>query len=410
MSTVGTRSGGRWVDVCELARIPFDRGVCALVGREQIAVFRVSPGGELFAVSNYDPFSKAFVLSRGIVGSRGDIVKVASPVYKNGFCLRTGKSLDDPETRLPTYPVRVMGGRVQIAAGPAGPRSGGAPAASKTGPLSGRTIAIAESREAFLLSRMLGEKGASVVSYPLVKIVDPPDMAAVEAFARDLVSGQFDALVLVTGEGVKRLVEVARRQGFESEAIAALRSAWTVTRGPKPARALREIGILPTVPTEDPTTNGIIEALQSRDWAGTRVGVQLCGDSPNDRVVDFLVAAGAKTVTVSPYAYAPLADEQKIVQLVRHLASGVIDVAAFTCSVQVDRLFAAATALGISDTLRRGMRRTKVAALGPVVATALRDRGCAVDIVPRRTFYLRTLLNEIVVSLGKRPTEGARHS
>jgi uroporphyrinogen-III synthase len=90
------------------------------------------------------------------------------------------------------------------------------------------------------------------------------------------------------------------------------------------------------------------------------------------------------------------------------MAQGTVDVAAFTCSVQIDRLFYAAKARGIEDTLRRGLRRTKIAALGPVVATALRDRGCRVDIIPPRAFYMRSLLNEIVASLNRRPKEGPR--
>ncbi len=90
------------------------------------------------------------------------------------------------------------------------------------------------------------------------------------------------------------------------------------------------------------------------------------------------------------------------------MTSGTVDVAAFTCSVQVERLFAAAKARGIDDSLRRGLRCTKIAALGPVVATSLRERGCRVDIIPRRSFYMRALLNEIVATLTKRPKEPAR--
>ncbi|MGH8908419.1 MAG: nitrite reductase small subunit NirD [Egibacteraceae bacterium] len=104
-----------WVDVCALDDIVCDRGVAALVGRYQVAVFRVAPDDELFALSNYDPFSKAFVLSRGIVGSRGDRLKVASPIYKQSFDLRTGHCLDDPTVTIPTYDVRVIDGRVQVA-------------------------------------------------------------------------------------------------------------------------------------------------------------------------------------------------------------------------------------------------------------------------------------------------------
>jgi nitrite reductase (NADH) small subunit len=104
------------VDVCALDDLTADRGVCALVGGRQVAVFRVSPGGELYALSNYDPFSGAYVLSRGIVGSRDDVPKVASPMYKQTFDLRTGVCLDDPSVSVPTYAVRVVSGRVQVAA------------------------------------------------------------------------------------------------------------------------------------------------------------------------------------------------------------------------------------------------------------------------------------------------------
>ena len=103
-----------WVDVCSFDELLPDRGVAALVGERQVAIFRVSPSDEVYAVSNYDPFSGAFVLSRGIVGSRGDVPKVASPIYKQTFDLRTGACLDDPEVRIATYNVRVVGGRVQI--------------------------------------------------------------------------------------------------------------------------------------------------------------------------------------------------------------------------------------------------------------------------------------------------------
>lgn len=105
----------RWVDVCPLVDLVPERGVCAVVGRSQVAVFRTGAGDEVLAVSNYDPFSKAFVMSRGMVGSKGDRLKVVSPVYKQGFDLRTGQCLDDPEVALATFECRVVDGMVQAA-------------------------------------------------------------------------------------------------------------------------------------------------------------------------------------------------------------------------------------------------------------------------------------------------------
>jgi nitrite reductase (NADH) small subunit len=106
-----------WVDVCALDQLLVGRGVAALVHGEQVALFRVGPD-EVLAVSNHDPFSGAFVLSRGLVGSVGDEITVASPVYKQRFALVTGRCIDDPEVAVPVYAVRVRDGRVHVALGP----------------------------------------------------------------------------------------------------------------------------------------------------------------------------------------------------------------------------------------------------------------------------------------------------
>lgn len=113
MSLVGTERV-TWVEVCALDDLEHDRGACALVEGHQVALFRLWPTDEVFALSNLDPFSGAHVLSRGIVGTAGDVPKVASPMYKQCFDLRTGRCLDDPSVRVPTYPVRVVDGRVLV--------------------------------------------------------------------------------------------------------------------------------------------------------------------------------------------------------------------------------------------------------------------------------------------------------
>ena len=104
-----------WVDVCPLEHLVPGRGVCALVGGLQVAVFLIG-GEEIYAISNFDPFSRAFVLSRGIVGSKAERLKVASPIYKQSFDLDTGVCLDDATVTVRTFEVRVEGGMVQVAA------------------------------------------------------------------------------------------------------------------------------------------------------------------------------------------------------------------------------------------------------------------------------------------------------
>ena len=103
-----------WLPVCRLEQLPVDRGVAALLHGRQVALFRLA-NGDLHAADNQDPVSKAMVLSRGIVGSRGDAATVASPMYKQAFDLRTGRCLDEPELAISTYPVRVHETIVEVA-------------------------------------------------------------------------------------------------------------------------------------------------------------------------------------------------------------------------------------------------------------------------------------------------------
>ncbi|NJN73767.1 MAG: nitrite reductase small subunit NirD [Limnothrix sp. RL_2_0] len=106
----------QWITVCALTDIFPNTGVCALVNEQQVAIFRVQTNGEdkVFALSNYDPFSKANVLSRGILGDRQGVIKVAAPIYKQNFNLATGECLDDESVSVTTYPVQVIEGRVQV--------------------------------------------------------------------------------------------------------------------------------------------------------------------------------------------------------------------------------------------------------------------------------------------------------
>jgi nitrite reductase (NADH) small subunit len=107
---------GAWTDICALDEIWPDTGVCALVGGHQVAVFRIGDGERLFALDNHDPFSNANVLSRGLVGNLGERLVVASPIYKQHFDLATGECVEDAAVTLRSWRVRIVDGRVQIAA------------------------------------------------------------------------------------------------------------------------------------------------------------------------------------------------------------------------------------------------------------------------------------------------------
>lgn len=106
--------GAAWLPVCALEDIVPNTGVCALVDGEQVAIVRVGHGQDVYAIGNFDPFSKAYVLARGIVGDKAGVAKIASPIYKQSFDLRTGVCLDDPSVSVPVWAVRVRDGKVEV--------------------------------------------------------------------------------------------------------------------------------------------------------------------------------------------------------------------------------------------------------------------------------------------------------
>jgi nitrite reductase (NADH) small subunit len=107
-----------WLNLCSESDLVTGSGVCALLETggsvQQVALFRPSATGPVYALSNYDPIGDACVLSRGILGSIGERLVVASPLYKQHFCLDDGQCIEDPSLCLPTWPVRIQAGVVQI--------------------------------------------------------------------------------------------------------------------------------------------------------------------------------------------------------------------------------------------------------------------------------------------------------
>jgi uroporphyrinogen-III synthase len=266
-------------------------------------------------------------------------------------------------------------------------------------PLAGRTIALPETRELDRLAQLLEAEGARTVRCPLVAILDAPDEAPVLAWLRVLAAGGFDDLIFLTGEGLRRLVALAERHDLRAPVVEALGRARTITRGPKPARALHELGLGPTLPAGVPTSAGIMEALGSVDLRGRRVGVQLYGEVPNRPLVDFLEEAGATVSVVAPYVYATASDAGRVAALIDTLADGGVDVIAFTSASQVDRLWEVARETGAEERLVRGLARVRVAAVGPIVVEALAARRVRVDIVPEKSFVMRRLVKALVDAL-----------
>ena len=268
--------------------------------------------------------------------------------------------------------------------------------------LHGRTIAVAESRELEVFATLLERRGARVLRYPLVTILDAPDPTPVLAWLRHFATGGCDDLVLLTGEGLRRLHACLRRHEprLEEDFLAALTTVRKLTRGPKPARALRELGLQPELAAEAPTTAGVIATLARLELAGRRVGVQLYGE-PNPALIGFLEAAGALPLPVSPYVYAAASDAAQVRELLQRMQRGEVDAIAFTSKAQVERLFREEPA----EAVRAALANVAVAAVGPVVAAALAAHAVDAAATPQRTWFMTPLAAELARVLGPAPQE-----
>ena len=199
-------------------------------------------------------------------------------------------------------------------------------------------------------------------------------------------------------EGLRRLLACIDKHDASLRApfLAALAQVRKITRGPKPARALREVGLSPDLEALEPTTAGIISTLTPLDLRGHLVGVQLYATEPNLPLQKFLRGAGAEVRTVAPYIYADRSADAAVLELLAQLSAGAVAAIAFTSSSQVERLFAVAS----TERVLAALAATQVAAVGPVVAGALRQRGVRVSAMPESSWFMKPLAAELARLLG----------
>ncbi len=268
--------------------------------------------------------------------------------------------------------------------------------------LNGYRVLILETREEAQFSRLLAEQGADVLQCPMFTIHDAPDPAPVEAWIRRMIDRPFDDLVLMTGEGLRRIMKVVRRLGVETEFVAAVSQSRKFARGPKPGRALREIGLEPDLTTQTPTSEGVASMLAGMDLQGHRLGLQLYPEKDHGVLIEAIKAGGTEVDTVLPYVYDAQAAEANILSAIDEMAAGRVDAIALTSSGQVRRLFDAATAHGRERQLRDALSNTPIASVGPVVSDELKAYGLPTDIYPANdAFFMKPLISAMSQSLGK---------
>ena len=251
-------------------------------------------------------------------------------------------------------------------------------------PLENITVGITEHRFTKEFAALFEKLGAHVHACPLLEERPVENREELKDFVRRVMSGNLDLMIFLTGVGAKFLIAEADSNGLKDEFLKALGNLTVVVRGPKPVAALRQFGVRVDVIPENPTTEGVIEALRPRDLKDRRIGVQLYG-VPNPQLVSALEARGAKVLPVQVYAYGAAADPSSVRALVAKIMNREIQVLAFTSAPQVHMLFDIASQLGISAELEQALNNgVVIASIGEVTSRALGGKGLVPAIVPEQ--------------------------
>ncbi len=249
-------------------------------------------------------------------------------------------------------------------------------------PLENINVAILEHRFTKEFSTLFERLGASVHACPLLEERPVENRRELQEFVRRVVAGDLDVMIFLTGVGARFLIAEAEAMGMKDDFLKALGKLTIVVRGPKPVAAMRQFGVRVDVVPENPTTEGVIETLRSRDLQGRRVGVQLYG-TPNPQLVSALESKGAGVSPVQVYAYGAAADSSAVNALISRILDARIQVIAFTSAPQVKMLFDFATQLGLAAPLESALKNTvTIASIGEVTSRALAERNLVAKIIP----------------------------
>jgi uroporphyrinogen-III synthase len=242
----------------------------------------------------------------------------------------------------------------------------------------GKRVLSLESRRAQETAELIRRNGGEPFVAPSVREVPIEANAAALNFAEDLFAGQFDMMILLTGVGTRQLAKVIASKHSPERLSDALGRITIVARGPKPAAALRELGVPVTILVGEPSTwREILSALENRPER--RIAVQEYG-KPATELVEGLRARGAEVRTIPVYAYELPEDVEPLREAVTRLVSDAFEVTLFTTSQQLIHLLDIARQMDLEERTMEGIRKSVVASIGPTTSETLREHGIEPDI------------------------------
>jgi len=250
--------------------------------------------------------------------------------------------------------------------------------------LSGVRVLSLESRRAAEMAKLIENYDGRATVAPSMREVPLESNTVALDFARQLVAGEFQVVIFLTGVGARALASVAETLYPREKFIDGLKQLTVVARGPKPVAMLKEFGVPVAVTVPEPNTwRDLLEAIDKNgvQLQGKGVAVQEYGESNPDLVAG-LAARGAKVTQVPVYKWDLPEDLEPLRQAIHSVTAGEIDLVLFTTSVQVIHLLRVAKEMNAEKQLREALARVTIGSIGPVTSEELREQGIHVDFEP----------------------------
>ena len=261
----------------------------------------------------------------------------------------------------------------------------------------GLRVLVLESRRARELGLIVTSYGGEPLVAPSMREVPIESNAEAVRFIDDLIAGDFDVVILLTGVGSRVLLDLVQRvQGTRKRLIEALKETVVVCRGPKPLAVMREIDVPVFLTAPEPNTwRELLAALDDRkselSLNGLNVAVQEYGASNPDLLAG-LEARGARVTPVPVYQWALPEDVEPLRKAARAIAERKLDVVLLTTGTQIVHLMTIAAELRLTDDVLAGLRNMAVCSIGPTTSEELRQRGIPIDLEashPKMGFLVR---------------------
>src|SRR5579863_2840413 len=253
-----------------------------------------------------------------------------------------------------------------------------------SGGFKGRTVLSLESRRSGEIATLIENYGGHALVAPATREVPAGKSDDVSRFATALLEDKIHLIIFLTGVGTRALARAVEPFCAREQFISSLSNVPLVARGPKPAAALRELGVPITWNVPEPNTwREILKVLDDNkvQLQGRLVAVQEYG-VPSKDLLDGLAQRGAEVMTVHTYDWALPEDVKPLKDAIRAVLDGRVDVALFTAAVQVHHLLQVADEIGAKDSLIAALGKIKIASIGPVTSEGLAEYGLSPGLEP----------------------------